>query len=336
MQRLAAVAGVEQWTEAKRRGARYVELARSLDRPQRTPKRIKAPAPKPPRAARPLRLSVTEIEHWLRDPYTIYAKHVLRLAPLDHVDTPPGARDRGTMIHGAIGDFTEKFAAALPADAIGELIRMGRERFAPLEDYDEARAFWWPRFERVTRWFINWERQRRPDLAAVHAEKKGELEIPAGKRKFLLTTRADRIEQRADGTFAVLDYKTGTPPSAKQVRSGINPQLTLEAAILRHGKFEGITGGGSVSQLAYVALRGGEPAGAATVIELKDRTPDEHADLTRDQLKRLVERFEDEAQPYLSLVRPMWRTKAYGDYDHLARVREWSATGGEDDAEAIE
>lgn len=336
MQRLAAVAGVAAWAEEKQRGARYVELARSLDRPTSTPRRIKAPSPKPPRSARPTRLSVTEIEHWLRDPYTIYAKHVLRLVPIDPVDTPPGARDRGTMIHGAVGDFTERFAADLPSDAIGELIRLGRERFAPLEDYEEAKAFWWPRFERVTRWFINWERQRRAGLSAVHAEKKGELEISAGKRKFLLTTRADRIEQRADGTFAVLDYKTGTPPSDKQVRSGINPQLTLEAAILRHGKFEGLAPGGSVSQLAYVALRGGEPAGLTRIIELKDRTPDEHADATFAQVKKLVERFEDETQPYLSLVRPMWRTRAYGDYDHLARVREWSATGGEDDAEAVE
>jgi ATP-dependent helicase/nuclease subunit B len=336
MQRLAAVAGVEAWAEAKKSGARYVELARHLDRPQRTPKRIKAPSPKPPRAARPSRLSVTEIEHWLRDPYTIYAKHVLRLAPLDPVDTPPGARDRGTMIHGAVGDFTARFAAELPANAAEELLRFGREYFAPLEEYDEAKAFWWPRFERVTRWFVNWERQRRPNVRAVYAEKRGELKVSAGKREFILSTRADRIEQRADGTFAILDYKTGTPPSDKQVRTGLNPQLTLEATILRHGKFEDVPSSGSVSELSYVALRGGEPAGLTRIIDLKDRSPDQHADATFLQLKRLVEKFEDEAQPYLSLVRPMWRTRAYGDYDHLARVREWSATGGEDDAEAIE
>ena len=321
-------------TDAKKRGARYVELARHLDRPQKKPQRIKAPSPKPPRAARPTRLSVTDIEHWLRDPYTIYAKHVLRLARLDPVDTPPGARDRGTMIHGAVGDFTEKFAAALPADAIGELMSLGRERFVPLEDYDEAKAFWWPRFARVARWFINWERQRRAGVSAVYAEKRGELEIGSGKRKFVLSARADRIEQRPDGTFAFLDYKTGTPPSDKQVRTGLNPQLTLEAAILRHGKFKDLPSGGSVSELAYVQLRGGEPAGQMRKVEL-ERPIDEHADATFERLKKLVERFEDETQPYLSLVRPMWR-KAYGEYDHLARVREWSATGGEEDAEAVE
>ena len=28
------------------------------------------------------------------------------------------------------------------------------------------------------------------------------------------------------------------------------------------------------------------------------------------------------------MVRPMWKTH-YGDYDHLARVKEWAASGGE-------
>ena len=79
------------------------------------------PAPCPPLAARPTRLSVTEIEHWLRDPYTIYARHILRLLPLDAVDTAPGARDRGTVIHGAIGDFTKLFINGVPADPLAAL-----------------------------------------------------------------------------------------------------------------------------------------------------------------------------------------------------------------------
>ena len=40
-----------------------------------------------------------------------------------------------------------------------------------------------------------------------------------------------------DGSYAIVDYKTGTAPTEKQVRTGLAPQLTLEAAILRHGGF---------------------------------------------------------------------------------------------------
>src|SRR5215203_1654869 len=126
-------------------------------RPGAQHRRIAKPAPKPPLAARPLSLSVTEIEHWLRDPYTIYAKHILGLREFDPIDLTPGAADRGSVIHGALGEFTETFAAGLPDDTELELIQIGERHFAPLQDYPEARAFWWPRFQRIARWFAAWE-----------------------------------------------------------------------------------------------------------------------------------------------------------------------------------
>src|SRR6202030_3038330 len=115
-------------------------------------------------------LTVTDVEHWLRDPYTIYAKHVLQLAPLDPIDTPPGARDRGNLIHDAIGDFSKAHPDELPPDAAGVLIGIGRARFAPLADYPEAQAFWWPRFVRIACWFAGWDAGRRAVLTRTHAE----------------------------------------------------------------------------------------------------------------------------------------------------------------------
>ncbi len=108
IQRLAAVAGEERWNAALARGETYLDWARGLDRPLDPPRPVPRPEPKPARDARPTSLSVTEIETWLRDPYSIYARHILRLQPLDAIDTPPGARDRGTVIHGAIGDVHVK------------------------------------------------------------------------------------------------------------------------------------------------------------------------------------------------------------------------------------
>ena len=122
IQRLAAVAG-ERWKHARERGDDYLAWARELDRPE-TVAPAPQPAPKPPRAARPASLSVTEIEHWLRDPYTIYAKHILRLTPLDPIGAEPGAAERGTFIHNAIGEFTQRFAKKLPDDPARELIEL--------------------------------------------------------------------------------------------------------------------------------------------------------------------------------------------------------------------
>jgi ATP-dependent helicase/nuclease subunit B len=157
--------------------------------------------------------------------------------------------------------------------------------------------------------------------------------MPLGKATFTLTARADRIERRADGSYVILDYKTGAPPTGPQVSSGLAPQLTLEAAILRGGGFaeQGITPG-SVAELTYVRLRGGDPPGEPKIIDLKDGTPDEHADKARSKLTGIATRFLVEGEPYRSLVHPMWK-KQYGDYDHLARVKEWAASGGESEAD---
>jgi ATP-dependent helicase/nuclease subunit B len=325
LQRLAAVAG-ERWKEARARGENYLAWARELDRPE-TVAPEPQPAPKPPRAARPASLSVTEIEHWLRDPYTIYAKHILRLTPLDPIGAEPGAAERGTFIHNAIGAFTKTFAKKLPDDPARELIELGRPHFAALNDYPEARAFWWPRFERIARWFARWEIARRSGIAAVVAEIRAELDIPLDDGTFKLRGIADRIERDAEGRYIILDYKTGAARTEKQVRTGLAPQLTLEAAMLRQGKFKDIAAGASVAELGYVLLKGGEPPGEPKPLKFKEGTPDNHADRALEKLTALAKRFADADQPYRSLVHPMWTTH-YGDYDHLARVKEWSSTGG--------
>ena len=329
IQRLAAVAGERLWREAAQRGEQYLAWARELDRPDGKPQPVKRPEPKPVRDARPASLSVTEIETWLRDPYSIYARHVLRLQPLDAIDTPPGARDRGTVIHEAIGKFAKAYKDALPDDPVGELIRLGEREFAALEDFPEAKAFWWPRYLRIVRWFADFEVRRRANLSAISAEVSARLEIPLGNRSFTLRTRADRIEHLRDGRYAILDYKTGRPPTSSQVASGLSPQLTLEGAILRAGQFEGIPAGASIVEFLYVALRGGEPAGEPRQVEFRNSTPDAKSDEALAKLTTLVTKFEDEDTGYLSRERPMFMRRGGGDYDHLARVREWSLTGGE-------
>jgi len=332
LHRLEAVAGEARWEAAKSAGEQYVHFAQALDAPDEV-KPVKQPVPTPPRATRPLKLSVTAIEDWLRDPYTIYARHILKLEPLDPVDMPLSAADRGSAIHNALGDFTKSFANDLPADPIRVLREIGQKHFAPLMERPEARALWWPRFQRIVRWFSEWETARRGDIAAIDAETRGEIPIHLDDgRTFYLSARADRIERHADGSFVILDYKTGAPPTGKQVRMGLSPQLTLEAAILRQGGFEGIDAGSSVGELAYVRISGNNPPGEHTALKLRIRNetpqpPDEAADYALAQLATLIRKFENEAEPYRSLNLPMW-TNRYGSYDDLARIKEWSAAGG--------
>jgi ATP-dependent helicase/nuclease subunit B len=333
LHRLEAVAGEARWDAAKARGKIYLDYAHELDRPAKV-EPIPQPMPKPPRAARPLKLSVTAIEDWLRDPYTIYAKHILKLEPLDPVDMPLSAADRGSAIHDALGDFTQAYKTTLPDDPVRALRRIGEKHFAPLMERPEARALWWPRFLRIASWFSGWESERRLNVRTIDAEIRGEISIPLDNgRTFYLSARADRIEHRTDRTFAILDYKTGAPPTGKQVRMGLSPQLTLEAAILREGGFANIPAGASVSELLYVRLSGNNPPGKSILLELKinkgdaPQFPDDAADEARRKLEALIRAFENEEQAYTSLNLSMWSNR-YGAYDDLARIKEWSAAGG--------
>jgi ATP-dependent helicase/nuclease subunit B len=116
------------------------------------------------------------------------------------------------------------------------------------------------------------------------------------------------------------------------VRSGLEPQLTLEAAILRNGGFPDIPAS-SVSEIGYVRLKGGDPPIEPKTIRIAQGTPDSHADIALQRLAGIVQKFLVEGEPYRSLVHPMWK-KHYGDYDHLARVKEWAASGGESEDES--
>ena len=327
VQRLAAVAGKERWDAALERGARYTALARQLDEAA-TPQPATRPAPTPEFAARPRRLSVTEIEDLLRDPYTIYAKHVLKLTPLDEIDTAPGAADRGTVIHNALAEFDKTFPAQLPDDPVRALDRDRREALqAACPTFPKARAFWWPRFQRIAQWFARFDAERRAGLKSFASRS-------AAASQFHSATTASRCRCAptassacADGRYAILDYKTGAPPTEPQVRTGLSPQLTLEAAILRQGGFKGIAAGGSVEELLYVRLRGGADPGEEMPIDFKDGTPDTQADHALAELTKVLARFADPKEPYYSLLHPMWKNH-YGTYDHLARVKEWSLTGG--------
>ena len=137
---------------------------------------------------------------------------------------------------------------------------IGKKHFAPLEDYEEARAFWWTRFLRIAGWFEGWERERRAGATRIFAEMSGKHSIPLGKTGFLLTARADRIERRADGSYAILDYKTGQPPTPPQIKRFLAPQLLLEGAMLQNGGFNEL-GKRQAEELLYLRFSGGREPG---------------------------------------------------------------------------
>jgi ATP-dependent helicase/nuclease subunit B len=274
---------------------------------------------------RPRKLSVTEIETWIRDPYAIYAKHVLKLEPLDPLDARLDASNRGSLIHDVLHRFFHDCGAADAASAEIRLLDIGAELFAALPDAPEIKAFWWRRFVRAAGWFARFHAGEAVTISSSITELRGKIELAGPAGSFTLSARADRIDIRKDGTLAILDYKTGQVPTGKQVASGLSPQLSLEAAIAMQGGFaEAGLPAGDVGRLAYIGLSGATPPGA--VREIADKPPAELAAEALAGLKRKIAGFDDPATPYLSRPHPMFLTR-FGNYDHLARVKEWSRQG---------
>ncbi|MCX5513686.1 double-strand break repair protein AddB [Kaistia algarum] len=327
LQRLAARLGPEPSAALTRRGHVYVEWARALDTAEMV-RSIRRPEPRPPLAARPRQLSVTEIETLVRDPYAIYARRVLKLQPLDPLDVVPDAAMRGTLIHEALGEFGKSWSGPYDERALAALIEQGRLAFVPIEPYPAIHALWWPRFLAIADWFIAWEAER-GEIAARHAEIGGAWTLPDG---FRLVGRADRIDLRRDGAVEILDFKTGNPPSAKQLSTGLAPQLALEVAMARAGGFPNIPAGASVATLGWIGLGSvgkGEPFRSA----VRDRSPDELGAEAAERLAALITAYADPARAYVSRARPMFETRFESPYDHLARVSEW-ALGEDGEGEA--
>ncbi|MEO3435054.1 double-strand break repair protein AddB [Inquilinus sp. CAU 1745] len=307
----------------------WADWAQALDRPERVAA-IAPPSPRPPVEARPRKLRVSEIGLWMTDPYAIYARHILKLRPLDPLEADPGAADRGTIIHSALSGFLEEIGGDLPEDSLARLLDHGQRAFGEIIAYPGVRAFWWPRFVRIAEWFVDREIQRRHrGLTPAATEIAGNMMIGAPAGRFALTARADRIDRDGDGGLVIIDYKTGAVPSAGDMAQGYSPQLPLEAAMAREGGF-GAALEGEVAGLEHWRLTGNRPAGEIKQVKVKDVPLPELIEGARSGFAALVARFDDPATPYLSFPRPAYAPR-FSDYAHLARVQEWSSgpEGGE-------
>jgi ATP-dependent helicase/nuclease subunit B len=283
------------------------------------------PAPKPPVAARPDELPVTDIETWVRDPYAIYAKRILKLKPMDRPNEPVEARQRGTAIHESLERFVLE-DAPLGEAGVTWLTRMLAEELAKTRLSPAQMAMQAPLLDGMARGVVNFEMARREQKPRLHVEQAGELTLTTKAGPFRLTARADRIEVREEGVD-ILDFKTGQLPSAKAVSAGFYPQLTLTAAIARAGGFANLPER-SLGDLVYVQVKPDEAR--ARQAQIKTVSSEAAADAALLSLQRRLDRYADERTGYPSWEKPQYMAQRGGDYDQLARLYEWHVLGDED------
>ncbi len=294
-------------------GQALLDLAHALEAPPAALPRAQRPAPRPPVALRPVRLSVTEIQTLRRDPYAIYARRVLRLAPLDPLHVAPDARLRGTLLHRILERFDEATDAVLPPDAAGLLRAIAEEVLTAEAPWPAARRLWAARVARFAPWFVETEAVRRAEARPLARECKGEWPVPG--TSVTLSAKADRVDRRADGALILYDYKTGSLPTNKQLEH-FDRQLPLMGAMLEAGAFAGLVPT-AVAGLRYIGL--GNPP------KQEERLAEGLIAETRDGLARLIAAWARHETGYTARAAVERRDYA-GDYDHLARHGEWDDT----------
>ncbi|MGB0799718.1 MAG: PD-(D/E)XK nuclease family protein, partial [Planktomarina sp.] len=294
-------------TKMKSRGAHWTGLAHTVEQVTPEPNQTR-PSVAPPSAVRPQRLTVTEIKTLIRDPYSIYAKHVLKLRKLDPLVQTPDAPLRGTVIHNVMAAFTDLGPISDHADGRNRLLNLSRDMLTDLVPWPAARRSWQARITRFADWFVQGELTRQSLAKQSVTEIKGDVTIP--KLGFTLAGTADRIDMADDGRAWIYDYKTGNPPS-KPEQTYFDKQLLLEVEMARFGAFEGL-GPLYVIGADYIGL------GAKPVVL---GAPIDEADVWTD-FTNLIATYQSDDQGYTAR-RAMLTADAYCDYDHLSRFGEW-------------
>jgi ATP-dependent helicase/nuclease subunit B len=269
-------------------------------------------------------IKVTALNRLLGDPYQFYAQAILSLTPLQPLAADPFSDPalRGTLVHDIL-DAWHKGKVDQPGLALAPF---AAAHFAAARVHPLFRALWQPRLIAALERFEGWiaENAASDGRAVLASEISGQMTFDGVK----IIGRADRIDRLADGSLAIVDYKTGNAPSKAQVEKGFALQLGLLGLIAQAGGF----------------ASGGVPARAATCFEYwsfgkeddgfgKRQSPmklgpreagllpetflPHHIDKLSDAIRRYIKGN----TPFRARENPDY--KGYNDYDQLMRLEEW-------------
>lgn len=303
--------GPQAVAEMKTRGQKWLHWAAMLDdAPRIEPAR--RPSPCPPLSARPRKLSVTEIKRLIRDPYAVYAKHVLRLRPLETLIQTPDALLRGTAVHAVFEAFIESSRDDPDRLNRAKFLTLANEILSETVPWHAARRLWIAKIEKMADAFLVAEHQRRALANPLKLE--ALMQFRLTPLDFVLTGRADRIDADKSGRVYLYDYKTGMPPTRAQ-QAKFDKQLLIEAAVAEQGGFEGLA---PAEVVAAVFLGVG-----GNVKDVPAPLDEEPADKVLSDLRQLISAYFDPDQGYTAR-RMLQKDTDKGDYDHLARFGEWN------------
>ena len=304
------------------RERRMVELARAMSRAKPMDPHPR-PAPIPTAEQRDVDISATALDRLLGDPYQFYAQKILQLTDLDALDAEPGPLWQGNAAHLILQRWHEARESdpSTPLAPIMDAV-LEEEGADPV-----TRGLWQPRLEAALRW-IEEQVDAAPKRKVLAVEKKGAMIYDDVR----VHGRADRIDRLPDGGLAIVDYKTGSPPSAAMVERGFALQLGILGLIAERGGFDGLAGDPESYEYWSLGKAKGENSHGFGYVEVPLKVgnkrsgvpPEEFLPLTAAKLSEAIARFVKGSDPFTARENPDY--PAYDTYDQLMRLDEWIAT----------
>jgi ATP-dependent helicase/nuclease subunit B len=285
-------------------------LTRALDDPG-PPQPVARPAPSPPADQRPQIIHVTAVDRLMADPFAFYAQAILNLRKRDPIDDDHTARWKGIAVHQVLQDWQQN------DECDPDKLRPRAERLLKDEAiHPMLRALWAPRLLEAIDWIANLEREnqhqgRRPLKAEIEGQ------TPLGR--IVVQGRADRIDRLPNGSLAIIDYKTGQPPSQKSVNEGFSLQLGLLGLIGKAGGFADVSG--EPEAFEYWSLARYRGRFGRLMRPDKDMQRGEFLDHAYGNFKKAAESWLTGSEPFTAKLNPAYAP--YGDYDQLMRLEEW-------------
>lgn len=301
--------GTAALKKMRARGLDYLALAAHMATPETTVPPANRPCPAPPVSQRPPELPITRIKTLIQDPFAIYAQYVLKLKALDPLVRDPDAAAFGIFLHDLLQAFVED------GECSGaRLISMAEDALNDQAPWPAARILWAGRVRKIAPWFVSTEKERQQQARPSYFEEEASLDLVSPE--FRLTGRIDRIDIANDGSAHIFDYKSGTPPAAKDQRE-FDKQLLLSALMVENGAIDGL-GPTPVERAAYIGFGSG---GSVSDTKLETGTT---ADV-EEEFRQLIRVYYSHSVGFLSR-RDVPEHRHFERYDHLARYGEWKDT----------
>jgi len=306
------------------RETRTPAMLAALDRAPPRADDYPRPAPMPSADLRKVDISATALDRLLGDPYQFYADKILQLKSLDPLAADPFGDPalRGTLVH----EILEQWHKAREDHPALEIRPFAEKKFAEAQVHPLFKGLWQPRLLAALEQFEEWvDEGARAGETVAAVEAWGEMQVEGVK----VFGKADRIDRLADGSLAIVDYKSGKPPSKREVAAGYRLQLGILGLIARDGAFKTDAGpiSGEPSRFTFWSLRKVKQDFGERFDPRKlgpnqgGLEPEEFLPRHESSLEKAINNYILGTEPFTAKENPDY--PGYSDYDQLMRLEEW-------------